>query len=499
MPLALCLSLGGSPKTAIGQTRFPADSVVLTSMRGLVAEGQVTGLVVGLVESDGTRRVLTAGSSGRAGVDLNGETIFEIGSITKTITGILLADMVRTREVSLGDPVATLLSPGSSVPARNGKQISLLDLTTHHSGFPGQIDLPQDSDNPWAAFTVASMYEWLSRFQPTRDPGAAFEYSNVGTGLLGHALALRAGKPYEALITERVLTPLGLSSTSITLTPAMLARVARAHDAFGDSTSMWDIPAIAGAGALRSTANDMLTFAAGNLEAASAVAPTGIHASLKDALAPRRAIKNEKGKVGRDSVGFNWILNASPASRRLIWHNGGTGGHSAVLILDPAGKKAVVVLTNTGDAHSVIQPLAFNLVDSSVALPKPRLGPFVAIAYRTGGIAEAVARYRSAGSANHRFNANETDLNRLGYWLLRKRQNVADAIAIFRLNVETYRDNPDVHDSLGEALAISGQMKEAHASFARAVALAEQQKSDDVGYYRKNLERAAQALAQGVR
>lgn len=149
------------------------------------------------------------------------------------------------------------------------------------------------------------------------------------------------------LIAERVLRPLGMTRTAITLTPEMRRNLARGHKMFGDSASNWDIPTLAGAGALRSTMDDMLTFAAANLEAATSTASATLAASLRDAQRPRRFIAGEGGIVGRDSVGLNWIINANPSSRRFVWHNGGTGGYSAVLVLDPASHRAVIVFANS--------------------------------------------------------------------------------------------------------------------------------------------------------
>ncbi len=475
---------------ASAQAGFPHDTLVQATIRDMVKNHQVAGVVVGILDSDGTRRVVAYGNSGNSTRPLDGESVFEIGSITKTITGILLADMVRRGEVQLTEPLARLLPPGVKVPDRNGKPITLLDLSTHHSGLPPMPSnfQPGNPENPYADYTVGQVYEFLSGYQLSRDPGSAFDYSNFGTGLLGHALSLRAGKSYEALVAERILRPLGMTRSGITLTPEMAHDLARGHKMFGDTASNWDIPTLAGAGALRSTANDMLNFAAANLDAFGASPRAGLTASLRDAQTARRFIAGENGAVSRDSVGLNWIINASPATRRLVWHNGGTGGYSSVIILDVAAKRAVVVLTNTEDAHRSIQPLAFNLLDRTVPLAQPRLAPLVAGAYRSGGLEAAIERNRSARLTPDSFQYTEDDLNRVGYWLMRQQRQLAGAVEIFRLNVEAYPESPNTHDSLGEALASIGKLKEARAAYANAVALAEKQNAPDLAEYRKSLE-----------
>src|SRR5207244_7748295 len=154
------------------------------------------GIVVGLLDPSGARRIIAVGVDQAA--------VFEIGSITKTFTASILADMVDHGEVRLDDPVAKYLPPSVRVPSRNGKQITLLDLATQSSGLPRMPSnfTPKDSLNPYADYTVQQMYAFLSSYALTRDVGAEYEYSNLGVGLLGHALALKAGTSYEARSEE---------------------------------------------------------------------------------------------------------------------------------------------------------------------------------------------------------------------------------------------------------------------------------------------------------
>jgi CubicO group peptidase (beta-lactamase class C family) len=200
---------------------------------------------------------------------------------------------------------------------------------------------PKDRSNPYADYTVQQMYDFLGRVQLTRDIGSQYEYSNLGVGLLGHVLALRAGKPYEALLRERVLDPLGMRHTGITLTPWMRDHLARGHDASGQVVSNWDIPTLAGAGAMRSTVNDMLRFARANLD------PAG--GRLQQVI---RRTHESRAPTNRPelTVGLNWHIRRV-ADRDIVWHNGGTGGYRTWFGFDKARRIAAVVLTNSGRSN----------------------------------------------------------------------------------------------------------------------------------------------------
>jgi len=271
------------------------------------------GIVVGLLDANGKRRIVAAGVDAGA--------VFEIGSITKVFTASVLSDMVARREVKLDDPVANYLPRAVHMPVR-GRPISLLDLATQVSGLPRLPDnlAPRDPSNPYADYSVRQLYEFLSRYQLPRDPGASYEYSNLGMGLLGHALALRARMSYEQLVARRLLTPLGMRETAITLTPPLRARLAPGHDEAGKVVPNWDLPTLAGAGALRSTASDMLAFLAANVDTSA----TPIGRALRQTHDPRQATDNPNLKVG-----LAWHILSRPIGN-IVWHNGGTGGYPHV-------------------------------------------------------------------------------------------------------------------------------------------------------------------------
>src|SRR5262245_43489768 len=222
---------------------------------------QAVGIVAGVIEPNG-RRVVSYGKLANGDPrTLDGDTIFEIGSVTKVFTALVLADMVNRKEVSLDDPAAKYLPENVRMPERSGKPITLLDLATHTSGLPAIPNLkPKDPGNPYTDYSVDDLYQFLSGYELSRDPGSEFEYSNLGAGLLGHVLAYCAGTDYESLIRSRITEPLGMPDTSITLSASMKQRMATGHSLALAPVANWDLPVLPGAGALRSSANDMLTF-----------------------------------------------------------------------------------------------------------------------------------------------------------------------------------------------------------------------------------------------
>jgi CubicO group peptidase (beta-lactamase class C family) len=287
--------------------------------------------------------------------------VFEIGSITKVFTTAILADMVARGQVRLDDPVAQLLPATVKVPSRNGRRITLLDLATQSSGLPRLPTnfAPRDSANPYADYGDQQLYEFLSGYELPRDPGATYEYSNLGMGLLGHALARKAKMSYEQLVTRRVLGPLGMKETAIALSPALKARLVPGHGDTGQVVANWDLATLAGAGALRSTARDMLTFLAANLDSSRGPLARALH----DAHVSRHAAGSPNM-----TIGLAWHILASPGGRSIVWHNGGTGGYRSFIGFDAARGVGVVLLTNSSIGADDI---GFHLLDASLPLRPP--------------------------------------------------------------------------------------------------------------------------------
>ena len=325
--------------TAAANWTVPSDAEIRKLLVDRIdVQHQGVGVVVGVIDATG-RRIIAYGAGDQPnGRSLDGDSEFEIGSITKVFTALVLADMVAKGEVRLDDPVAKFLPAGVTMPERDGKAITLVDLATHTSGLPRLPSnmAPKDPANPYADYSIAQLDQFLSSYQLTRDPGASWEYSNLGFGLLGHVLARRASLDYEALVKSRVLGPLGMTSTTITLTPDEAARLAVGHDSSLGRVENWDLPTLAGAGALRSTANDLLTFLAANL----GYADTPLKGDLAFLLSVRRP---ESGPNVTQALG--WDIVSTPRGE-IVEHGGGTGGYHTLIAFDPLTRVGVVVLTN---------------------------------------------------------------------------------------------------------------------------------------------------------
>jgi CubicO group peptidase (beta-lactamase class C family) len=344
--------LGAAVAPLSAQARvLPADSAVLAIIRQRVDEKHNAGIVVGLLQRGQKPRVVGYGP-GPGGKTLDGNSVFEIGSITKTFTSTVLADMARRGEVKLDDPVSKYLPADDKVPSRGGKQITLIDLATQTSGLPRMPSnfAPKDPTNPYADYDGTRMFAFLGSYTLPRDIGAEFEYSNLGVGLLGFTLSMRNGTSYETMMRSRVFDPLGMRDSRVQLTPEMKARLAPGHNAAGAVVANWDLDALAGAGAIRSTVNDMLKYLAANMDSTSRPLGPAMH----DAQRPLRP-------AGGMRIGMNWLTLAGNG-HDVTWHNGGTGGYSTFIGFDNANGIGVVVLSNTSQS---VDDIGMHLLDAA--------------------------------------------------------------------------------------------------------------------------------------
>lgn len=363
-PIASAIALLALAEPAAAQQSFAPDSAVRAILADRIAAKRGTGFVVAILERGQPPRIHTAGTTGVEGLALDANSVFEIGSITKVFTTTLLAEMVDRGEVKLDDPISMYLPRRVRVPTRAERQITLLDLATQTSGLPRlPTNLrPASVANPYAGYTVSDLYDFLSGYRLTRDIGSQYEYSNLGIGLLGHLLSLKAGRPYEDLLRERVLAPLGMTATGIKLDSAMTARRTRGFNAQGEPVTGWDFDVIASAGALRSTAADMLKFLAANLDSASS--------PLGPVLATTRVAQRDADRP-QNHIGLGWHI-VEAFGTTITWHNGGTAGYRAFIGLDERRNRGVIVLSN-----STITPddIGFHLLEPTVPLDLPPRPP----------------------------------------------------------------------------------------------------------------------------
>jgi CubicO group peptidase (beta-lactamase class C family) len=300
-------------------------------------------IVAGIVDEHGSSVVSYGKLDNGTDQEANGDTVFEIASITKTFTAFLLQDMIERGEMKLDDPVAKYLPKSVKVPTRNGKEITLLQLATHTSGLPFMPDNldPKRMDDPCANYTVEKLYAFLSGYKLSRDPGTKYEYSGVGVALLAQAITLKAGTNYESLVVDRICRPLKMDSTRITLTPELKSRFAQGHNDYGYAVSRTDCGALMGGAALCSTANDMLKYLSANL----GLMPS----NLTQLMEKMHVVRFSHVSPGNDDIGLAWYVTPDPNGTKIIWHGGRGDGCRAFVGFDTTRRRGVVVLASSQD------------------------------------------------------------------------------------------------------------------------------------------------------
>jgi D-alanyl-D-alanine-carboxypeptidase/D-alanyl-D-alanine-endopeptidase len=336
---------GAQSKQSSATTVFPSDAEIRKILAGrvdtLAGPQDGIGIVVGVIGPKG-RRVIPYGHLNQADPrPLGGDTLFEIGSVSKVFTALLLADMARKGEVALADPVAKYLPAGVKIPERDGRSITLVDLATHTSGLPFMPDeLPVFNASIAANDSTAQLYRFLARYQLTRDPGAEWDYSNIGYWLLGQTLAARAGMDYESLLRTRVIVPLKMKSTAITLSSDLKARLAVGHNAVLQPalpfSSVSPYGAMPAAGGVVSNVNDLLTF----LAVAMGYEPSPSALSMTAMLYTRRPIDGDGSEQA-----LGWVVTGK-GNDQLVTHDGFTWGYASYVAWNPATRAGVVVLSN---------------------------------------------------------------------------------------------------------------------------------------------------------
>ncbi len=346
--------LWGAATAAAASAASATPEEIQQILQARVAAQPQTGIILGVIDN-GKVTVYKAGSSGTAR-PLDEHTLFEIGSVTKTFTTTVLAELVMQGKVHLDDPVSRYLPPSASVPSKDGKRITLLTLATQHSGLPRvPDDLNATSDDPYADYTPEKLLAFLRSYKLTRDPGAEFEYSNLGMGLLGFALSREQHADYESMVRERVWRPLGMNETTIALNAAQRARFAQGHDDSGATVHSWEFTdALAGAGAIRSDLTDMLKY----LRAAMGEGPLG--KTLLFAEQPRATFEGHH-------IGLAWWINDVS---HFIDHGGDTAGYHSVVLMSGDRRMGVVMLSNGPQ----VVDIAAHVLNTAYALaPEPRL------------------------------------------------------------------------------------------------------------------------------
>ena len=381
--------LGAQAPISSNERVLPSDGDIRQILRQRVdVQGKGIGMVVGVIELSGAR-VVSYGQVGEGDQrPPDGDTAFEIGSMTKVFTALVLADMVRRGEVALEDPIAKYLPLGAGVPALNGQPITLLDVATHTSGLPLMPDgLPPLNELATAKYSDAHLYAFLARYELPRQAAAKWDYSNIGYSLLGKALAARAAADYETLLRTRVVVPLELNNTGVTV-QGLKARLAVGHDGSLQPTPpLSTVPIMSvmmPAGGVLSTANDLLRL----LSVAMGYERSPLAPAMAAMLSTRRPSPGGEQALG-------WMVEGR-GDDQLFVHDGGTFGFASSMVWDPKKRAGVVVLSNHVAA---VGDVARHVLRPSHPLAKPAATKRMEIALDSAILDSYAGRYTSGTEA----------------------------------------------------------------------------------------------------
>ncbi len=308
-----------------GGQHFPADPELELMVRYLVEDGEAPGVVLGVVDPDGSTRVVAFGNA-------SPHSLFDIGSLTMTFTATLLADMAARGEVTLEDPVRHHLPEHVAVPAPDGYEMTLGDLATHRSGLPA-APIPSHRD-----VSVDDLYERLSAAELTR-PGRRYELSHLGYALLGHALARSAGTDFETLLRARVLEPLGMTRTGYATGAAGAGSVVAGHSRGREVPARRAPAALWPATGLWSTGDDMLRFLRANVGRPAT--------ELERAMRVAQEIRVDRGRHDEElGYGLSWRTQSVAAQPPIVTHGGRAAGFTSMMAFDHQKEVGTVVLAS---------------------------------------------------------------------------------------------------------------------------------------------------------
>ncbi len=312
----------------------PNRAKIAAHVQPLLDAELVTGVVVGIVE-EGRREIYGFGK-GPDGKPPTGTTLFELGSVTKVYTGLLLADAVQRREVALDQPVAELLPTGVTVPTRDKQVVTLRHLALHSSGLPPlPPSLPVGAADPFGSYRENHLYQDLVRTQLVAAPGERILFSDYGVGLLAHALGRKIGPGYTKAVEQRITKPLGLTDTLFVVPKEAQARRATGTTEDLAPATPWTYDALTGTGGLISSVRDQLTLLEAELDAWA-----GSKGTLR---APMRLTQEAQLERTGDNDGLGWQID----SAGRYWHSGTTGGFHAFVGFDPKTRRAIAILAST--------------------------------------------------------------------------------------------------------------------------------------------------------
>lgn len=444
--------------TMFGQ--IPID-IIKAIIKQEVTNKRSKSIIVGIVDANG-RQIIAEGKLSDNDPRLpDSNTMYEIGSITKVFTSLSLAKMSLKNQLNINDPISKFLPKTVKTPIRNGKEISLLSLSTHRSGmprFPYNTD-PKNPDEPYADYSVNQLYEYVSHFEPPFDIDSKWRYSNVGYGVLGTILTLVAQKNFETLITEEICKPLNLNNTVISLTAKQKENLAIGHAETGTSVGLTELGAIEAGGALRSNVTDLLTFAEENMGL--------ITTDLYPAMQLTHVLQAKKDANDTYTT-MGWTLDNNNG-QNFLFKDGGMPGYCTFLGIDKKNKIGVVILSNSNNSVSDIGRHILDAANKIEPYKYPwKLLDTLRTTVQTKGIDAAIALYQQLKvSKNTSFVFNENQLNYLAAEL-RKSGKTKNAFKLYQLNVKEYPNSTLAYENLGEFYKRNKNKKSAIPCFEKA-------------------------------
>jgi D-alanyl-D-alanine-carboxypeptidase/D-alanyl-D-alanine-endopeptidase len=320
---------------------------------------------------------------------LDGGTIFQIGSLTKTFTGLLLADMIERGEVAIDDPLQKYLPPDVQLQVR-GRPITLLDVVTHRSGLPSMPDnlRVNAKPNPVAGYKVDELYDFLRHFEPTRAPGEKYEYSNLAVAVMGRVLARHAGTDYETLLKQRVLGPLNLKSTAVTPKRSWGRRLATGHGPYLFAVDTPEMVAMPASGSLRSSADDLLRYVAAYLG----------YETTPLAAAMRRQLETTSPFDSRSRIAWG----AQKVGNRVVYtHDGGKIGFRCAVAFDLQSRTGVVVMMNSRTDDRPVPLATYLLTGASLPPASPAPAAKTRVRLSASSLDRFAGTYRTAGGQTY--------------------------------------------------------------------------------------------------
>ena len=303
-------------------------------------------IAVGIADSTGTYYYVHGLKDVANKLKADENTLYEIGSITKTYTGLLLAKYNVTDSLDLTTPVNNFLPDSIILTDKKGVDVTLKSLSTHSSGLPrlpNNMDL-QNQLNPYAEYSRKDMYTFLSHYIP-KSVDKKFEYSNLGAGLLGDILSIYKKDSYKNLLQKEVLSPLALKATFLNIPTTQTENFAKGYLG-NQEVPHWKFKLMEPAGGLKTNIKDLVKYGKSYLN------PQNPLAKAQKVATSVQFTDQEMKKHG-----LGWFINEDD----IIFHGGGTGGFRTFMAVDKKNKRVIAIMTNSGS--SSVEDIAEYIID----------------------------------------------------------------------------------------------------------------------------------------